>query len=118
MVTEQVMKEEVFPLMGVEKLPEIEMLGKENKQKDQLFTNDEHAQVFTMLSEGSKYVKFTKMLPYLMLFFLKHLMCGLDKRRRHYDEMLNPKVRTSLYACFLRVGLNPEDFDKQTITYR
>jgi len=77
-----------------------------------------HTQVFSALNEGNKYVQLNKLLPYLMIFFLKHLICGLEKRRTHFDEMLDPRVRTSLYQCFERVGLKNEDFQRKCITYR
>ena len=63
-------------------------------------------------------MQLSKLLPYLLVFFLSHLICALEKRRTHFNDILDPRVRTSLYQCFQRVGLKDEDFRKPCITYR
>lgn len=70
------MQKKVFPIMGLvtnNALDQIDFLNKDSYLKDYQFTSEEHQQVFEVLNEGTRFVRFMKLLPFMMLFFIVHL---------------------------------------------
>lgn len=113
------MEEEILPIIGVRKNKlQLDILNKPQKDTRFAFTPDVHLEVFEALNEGNKYIKFSTMLPYLMIFFLIHLNHQVDKRLKNFSDLLDPNQRTSIFNCFKRAGYRNEDFNKPVITYR
>jgi len=54
-------------------MDQLNVLNKEVKINGFHLSMDTHNKVFEEMNDGNSYVKFTKMLPYLMIFFLIHL---------------------------------------------
>ena len=114
------MEDEILPVMGVRKnlMDQLDILQKPTKDSRFAFTPEVHLQVFEALNEGNKFVKFSTMLPYLMIFFLVELNSQVDKRLKNYSDLLDPHLKTSIFNCFRRAGLRKEDLRKKVITYR
>lgn len=53
-----------------------------------------------------KYAKFFKLLPFLMIFFIKSLMNSVKIRMMNFREMLCEHGKQGLANCFLEVGLD------------
>ena len=96
----------------------LEMLNKETKINGFHLSVDIHQKVFEEMNDGNTYVKFSKMLPYMMIFFLIHLNMQLEKRLKNYKDLLDPHQKTSLYNCFVRAGVKPHDMEEKCISYR
>ena len=115
------MKEAVLPVIGLQKiqaLEQIEFLNKDAMKHDYLFSEEEHQQIFDLMSDGYTTIKFMKLLPYLMVFFIAHLNNSLQKRLKSLNEILNPHQKSSIFQCFERIGYTERDFFMNRITYR
>lgn len=57
-------------------------------------------------------------MPYLQLFFVSKLFHAVEKRHKHYREILNEDSKSGLYQCFLRAGLKTKNLYEKNITFR
>jgi len=88
------MEKKILPVMGVEKglMDNLAGLNKETIVNGFHLSIDTHQKVFEEMNDGNSYVKFGKMLPYLMIFFLIHLNTQLEKRIKNLKDLMDPHL--------------------------